>query len=206
MSRHRIDPRTAYLVKTLAVCASTDPTRHALNGVFFDGTRKAWISSDGKRLFVVRTLPHPPTPGVYKVGPFKAALDFVPLPLPEGVQFPECEAALASTPVGPDTARFHIPEWCARFRPVDKVFFALRPNPARLDTQLQDAGYRINLANVAPLAGEQVYLHWRAHSDTEVAYLTPGPVKDLWEHPWWMAVTRVHEPAHSGSMLEDVGR
>lgn len=202
MSRQRLDPKIAGLVKTLAVCASTDPTRHALNGVFFDGARKAWVSSDGRRLFVARTLPHPPAPGVYKVDPFKAALDFVPLPLPEGMRFPEYEAVLASTPVGPETARFWIPEWCSRFRPGDKVFFALRPDPVRLDTQLQEDGYRLNLANLAPLAGEQVYLHWCAKA--EVVYLTPGPVKDLWEHPWWMALTSVNRSACR--WLEDVKR
>lgn len=206
MSRQRLDPRIADIVKTLAVCASIDLTRHALNGVFFDGARKAWVSSDGRRLFVSRTLPHPPTPGVYKVDPFKGALDFVPLPLPEGMQFPDYEAILVSTPVGPDTARFHIPKWCARFRPGDEVFFALSPDPVRLDTRLQGAGYRINLANLAPLAGEQVYLHWRARSNMDVAYLTPGPVKDLWEHPWWMAVTSAHEPARTWFVLEDVKR
>lgn len=206
MSRQRLDPQIADLVKTLAVCASTDPTRYALNGVFFDGARKAWVSTDGGRLFVVRTLPHPPTPGVYKVDPFKAALDFVPLPLPEGMQFPEYEAAIASTPAGPDTARFQIPRWCARFRPGDEVLFAVRPDPVRLDTQLHGAGYRINLGNLAPLAGEQVYLHWHAHSDTEVAYLTPGPCKDLWEHPWWMAVGGFREPARTSFVLEDVKR
>lgn len=205
MSRQRLNPRIADLVKTLAVCASTDPTRHALNGVFFDGARKAWVASDGRRLFVARTLPHPPTPGVYKVDPFKAALDFVPLPLPEGMRFPDYEAVVASTPVGPDTASLRIPGWCGRLRPQDRAFFSLRADPVRLDTQTSDAPFRLNVGNLAPLAGEWVYLHWCARASTDVVYLTPGCAKNLWEHPWWMAVTCGNAP-DSGSwfVLEDV--
>lgn len=194
-------PSRSMEFRALVACPSTEPTRPALQGLFYDAKCAAWVSTDGGRLFVARTLPHPPSGGIYKVAPFKADLDFVPLP---GLEFPEYEFVVAQTPVGPDTARFWVPDWVARLRRDDKAFFALRPDPVRLDTRLQDATFRLNLSRLAPLAGEQVYLHWYAHEDKDVAYLTPGPVKDLWEHPWWMAVTGANRPGATWFCLEDV--
>lgn len=179
--------------RALAAFASTDIARENLRGIFADDGGYM-VTTDGHRLFASKNVPCPHISQrgkLYLLNPYISDLAYAPI-LTDAT-FPEWRNVTPSVDMFTKTIAFFIPPWAVRLKNTKKedacvvhIDVSQYASCVRLTFSESSTEVSFDLALLAPLADEEVFLHYR---DKESPILiTPTNERDPYKNDWFAIV------------------
>ena len=183
--------QTQVAMNRLVAFASKDETRESLVNPYRDAD--GWvIATDGYRMYGTKLLPGTTT-GCLLKSALKSG-DIVQAPGTEGCQFLDWRNVMPKNIAA--TATLEIPEWVSRLRPADEAPGAFCANGTLALGRADDASVTVNLALLAPFAGETVLIGFGSNAFMPVIIVAPGanPAAPLATESQWFAVVGPFNP------------